>query len=130
MEQQRHRSDFLPRVIVTAIAVWLANVLVPGIRVTSADEWWRQVLIYLAVGAVLALAQIIVKPFLVLFTFLLYILTLGLFGLVVNAWMLLLTDWVSGKLGWGLIVDGFWPAVWGGLVISVATMILSGFLRD
>lgn len=129
MEQRSRSNDFLPRVIVTAIAVWLADVLIPGIRVTAVDEWWRQILIYLVVGAVLALAQIIIKPFLVLFTFVLYILTLGLFGLVVNAWLLLLTGWVSGKLGWGLTVDGFWPAVWAGLVISVASTILSGFLR-
>ena len=122
-------KEFLSRVGVTAIAVWLADALISGIAVTQVDEWWKQVLVYVVVGAVLAVVQMIIKPFVQALTFVLYILTLGLFGVVVNALMLMLCSWFTGHLAWGLTVDGFWPAaVLGGIVISIATSILTAIL--
>lgn len=121
--------EFLTRVGVTAIAVWLADVLIRGISVTQVALWWQQVLIYLLVGAVLALVQMIIKPLVQALTFILYILTLGLFGIVVNALMLMLCSWLTGHLDWGIHVDGFWPAaVLGGIVISIVTMLLTAVL--
>lgn len=121
--------EYLWRSAVTGAAVWLADAMIRGIAVTAVDVWWQQVLVYLVVGAVLAAIQMFVKPFVQVFTFLLYILTLGLFGLVVNALMLMLADWVTNAFSWGLTVDAFWPsAVLGGIVISIATMILTAVL--
>ena len=122
-------KEFLWRSVVSAGAVWVADLLIRGISVTAVAQWWQQVLVYLVVGAVLALVQMIIKPIVAALTFLLYILTLGLFGIVVNALMLLLVDWVTGGFAWGLQVDGFWPAaVLGGIVVSLATMILTAVL--
>ncbi|HCX84032.1 MAG TPA: hypothetical protein DHV14_02615 [Micrococcales bacterium] len=122
-------KEFLWRVGVTAVAVWVADLLVRGIAVTQVEEWWQQVLVYVVVGAVLAIVQMIVKPILQVLTFLLYILTLGLFGIVVNALMLMLCSWLTQSFSWGITVDGFWPsAVLGGIVISIATMILTAVL--
>jgi putative membrane protein len=121
--------EFLWRSVVSAGAVWVADLLLRGISVTEVAQWWQQVLVYLVVGAVLALVQMIIKPIVAALTFLLYVLTLGLFGIVVNALMLLLVDAVTANFAWGLQVDGFWPAaVLGGIVVSVATMILTAVL--
>jgi putative membrane protein len=122
-------KEFLWRSVVSAGAVWVADLLIRGISVTAVAQWWQQVLVYLVVGAVLALVQMIIKPIVAALTFLLYILTLGLFGIVVNALMLLLVDAVTGNFAWGLQVDGFWPAaVLGGIVVSIATSILAAVL--
>lgn len=121
--------EFVWRSVVSAGAVWVADLLLRGISVTEVAQWWQQVLVYLVVGAVLALVQMIIKPIVAALTFLLYVLTLGLFGIVVNALMLLLVDAVTANFAWGLQVDGFWPAaVLGGIVVSVATMILTAVL--
>ncbi|GMA32800.1 phage holin family protein [Litorihabitans aurantiacus] len=122
-------KELLWRSVVSAGAVWVADALIRGISVTEVAQWWQQVLVYLVVGAVLAIVQMIIKPIVAALTFLLYILTLGLFGIVVNALMLMLVSAVTGNFAWGLQVDGFWPAaVLGGIVVSIATMILAAVL--
>ena len=60
----------------------------------------------------------------------LLILTLGLFTLVINAFILWLTSAVSGSIGIGFHVDGFWAAFLGALVVSIVSVLLSIFLRD
>lgn len=122
---------FVVRVAVMSVAVWLADLLLEGMAVTQVTETWQQVAVYALVGFVLTLAHQVIKPLVVVLTFLLYILTLGLFGIVVNALMLLLTSWVTGFFGWGLTVDAFWPtAVFGAVIISIASALLSAILPD
>jgi putative membrane protein len=58
------------------------------------------------------------------------ILTLGLFSLVVNALMLLLTSWLAGKLSLDFHVEGFWAALLGGLIISIVSLALHMVLPD
>jgi len=53
-----------------------------------------------------------------------YILTLGLIGLVVNALLLMLVGWLSDRLGLPFVVDGFWAAFWGAIVITVVSGVL------
>jgi putative membrane protein len=55
----------------------------------------------------------------------LIVLTLGIFTLVINAFMLLVTGWLSSHWGLGFAVSGFWPAFWGGLVIGIVSLTLS-----
>ena len=122
-------KEFLWRSVVSAAAVWLADVMVTGIKVTELTVWWQQILAYLIVGAVLAIVQLVIKPFVTALTFVLYLLTLGLFGVVVSALMLMLVGWVTGHFSWGITVDGFWPSVvLGGIIISIATSILTAVL--
>jgi putative membrane protein len=71
-----------------------------------------------------------VRPVLKILTFPLIILTLGIFALVVNGLMLWLTSRLSGALGLGFHVDGFWPAFWGAVVVSVVSTLLSMMVRD
>ena len=122
-------KEFLWRSVVSAGAVWVADLLIRGISVTEAAVWWQQVLVYLVVGAVLAIVQAIIKPIVQVLTFILYLLTFGLFGVVVNALMLMLVSGVTSNFSWGLHVEQFWPsAVLGGIVVSIAGMILTAVL--
>ncbi|NLG56657.1 MAG: phage holin family protein, partial [Rhodococcus sp.] len=60
----------------------------------------------------------------------LLILTLGLFTLVINALMLMLTAWISSHTDYVITVDGFWAAFWGALIISIVNFVLSALVPD
>jgi putative membrane protein len=84
----------------------------------------------LAVALVFGLLNALVRPLLVLLSCPLLILTLGLFTLIINAVILLLTSALSSSLGIGFHVDGFWAAFLGALVVSIVSILLSIFVRD
>jgi putative membrane protein len=115
---------FLIRLVVNAIAIWVTSLLVPGIEISEAPTTGGQVVVVLVVALVFGLVNAFVKPIVQFLSIPFYILTLGLFTLVVNALMLLLTGWLTSFTHWGLTVDGFWTAVWGGLLISVISWLL------
>ncbi len=119
----------LVRFLVSAVALWLATLVVDGVDV-NASTTTDQVLTILAVAAVFGVVNMFVKPIVMLLSLPLYIITLGLFTFVVNALMLLLTSWIAGKLGVPFEVDGFWDAVLGALVISVVSWLLNVLLPD
>ncbi|MFC5382006.1 phage holin family protein [Aquipuribacter nitratireducens] len=105
-------------VLATALAVWVAVLLVPGIRLDSGtltERVWTLVVVAAVIGVVNAVLQPIAKTV----GCLLYVLTLGLFGLVVNGLLFWLSSWITGRLGLPFEVDGFWAAFWGALVVSV-----------
>jgi putative membrane protein len=79
------------------------------------------------VAGVLALVNALVRPVLTMLTCPLVLLTLGFFTLVINALMLMLTGWLSGRLGLGFAVGGFLPAFWGALIISVVSVLATLF---
>jgi putative membrane protein len=114
---------FLVRVVVNALALAAATWLLAGIRLTDPDPA-RQALTLVLVAAVFGVVNAVVRPVVKLLSLPLIILTLGLMVLVVNALMLLLTGWLSEQLGLGFSVDGFWTAVLGALVVTVATWVL------
>lgn len=109
--------------LATALAVWL----IPGITL-EASSTQEQVLTLVVVAAILGLVNAVVKPLAQTVGFCLIVLTLGLFLLVINALMLLLTSWISAQVGLSFHVDGFWAAFWGALVIAVIGAILGGVL--
>lgn len=116
--------NLLLRWIINAIALGVAATLVRGIYV---DGGW-QVLALTAL--IFGLVNALIRPLVTLLTCPLIILTLGLFTLVVNAGMLLLASWLAGLMGIGFAVDGFWPALWGGLIISIVSAALTMLLKD
>lgn len=115
---------FFIRLLINAAALWVASAIVPGI---SHEGGWVNLLL---VALVFGVLNAVIRPFLTLLSCPLLILTLGLFTLVLNAGMLLLTGAVSQGLGLGFSVAGFWPAFLGGVVISVVSILLSAFVRD
>jgi putative membrane protein len=116
--------QFLIRLSINAVALWVATRVVSGI---SYQGPWT---LLVAVALVFGVLNACVRPLLKIVTFPLLILTLGLFTFVINALMLRLTSWVSGLLGLGFDVAGFWAAFWGGLVVSVVSLMLSIFVSD
>jgi len=115
------------RWIIIAISLVVATWLIPGITISDTNGW-------IAVGvmaAVLGFVNAIIRPILAFFSCGCIVLTMGLFMLVINAVMLLLSSWVATNIfGVGFYVDGFWPALFGSLVISMVSFFLSMFLID
>lgn len=121
---------FLLKVVINAVAIWLATLVLDGLDVVGGDSTGQRVLVFLAVALVFGVVNAIVKPVVKLLSLPLYILTLGLFTLVVNAAMLLLVGWLSEQTEYGLRIDGFWTALVGALIISVASFVMSLAVRD
>lgn len=113
---------FLIRLIITAAALAAAVWLVPGISHTGPA--WHLLLVALVFGLVNAL----VRPLLLTLTCPLIVLTLGIFVLVVNALMLWLTAALADALGFAFYVTGFWPALFGAIVISIISTLLNLFV--
>ena len=84
----------------------------------------------LAVAVIFGLVNAIIRPILKIFTFPLFILTFGLFALVLNGLMLWLTSSLSNVLGLGFHVSGFGPAFWGALVVTLVSTLLGILVRD
>ncbi|MGC5332063.1 phage holin family protein [Micromonospora sp. DT62] len=115
----------------TALAFWLATLLIPGITLDSAsasETVVTLVLVAVIFGVVNAVLQPIIKTVGCGF----YLLTLGLIALVVNGLLFLLTSWIAHQVGLPFHVDGFWPdAVLGALFVGIVTWILGAVLdRD
>ena len=110
---------FIVRVLVNAATIALAAAVVPGIRLEGATP-------ALLAGVVLGLINALVRPVLVVLTFPLTLLTLGLFLLVLNGVCLAATAWLVP----GFDLDGFLPAVLGALLISAVSWMLTAFVSD
>lgn len=117
----------LIRIIITGAAIWLAVWLLPGLELDGPQEFWPTVGVLAIVAIVFGLVNVFVKSVVKVLAFPLYILTLGLLAIVVNALMLMLTAWLTSFLPWTLTIDNFGTAVLGALVIAVATFLLNIF---
>ena len=114
----------LLRLLINAAALWVATRLVPGISYTGDGAS------LFGVALVFGVLNVLIKPILFLLSLPFIIVTLGLFTLVVNAVMLLITAAASDALGLGFFVNGFGPALMGALVVTVVSWGLSMFLSD
>lgn len=117
------------RWLVNSLAVAAATWLVAGISVTAADTTGVVITVAL-VALVLGAVNTFVKPILQVLGGCLVLLTFGLFLLVINALMLMLTSWLAGLFGLGWHVDGFLAAFLGALVISLVSMVLGAPRRQ
>lgn len=122
-------KNFLVKTIVNAGALAAAVWLLDKITLTG-DSTAKKAGTLIVVALIFGVVNFLVKPILKVLTFPLFVLTLGLITLVVNALMLLLTSWVCGKLDLSFHVEGFWTAVLGGLIISVVSWALHLVLPD
>jgi putative membrane protein len=105
--------------LVTAAAMWVAVQIVPGLDFSG--ELWKLLLVAFIFGLINAF----IRPILLIFTLPITIMTLGLFLLVINALLLLLTGAISSDLNLGLTVADFWAALLGSIVISLVGLALS-----
>lgn len=114
---------FLLSVLTGAVALALAAWMFDGITIGGATQN-DQLVTLLVVAAIFGVVNAIVRPIVNVLSIPLYILTLGLFFFVVNALMLMLTSWIAGQLGVPFEVDGFWTAVFGAIVITLASALI------
>ena len=105
--------------ILNAAALWIAAALIPGLDFNGGPGK------LLLVAAVFGVVNSLLRPILTILTCPLIVLTLGLFTLVINALMLLVTGWLSESWNLGFTVSGFGAAFFGGLVVGLVSMLLS-----
>lgn len=123
---------FLGWLVSNAVALAVAAWLIEGIRFTGpssgTEEIKHKLLPLIGVALILGIVSALVKPVLTILSLPIVILTLGLFLLVINAAMLLLTGWLADTLGIGFEVTGFWPAVGGAIIITIVEWFIDKVL--
>ena len=117
----------LVRVVINALALAAATVLLNGISLTATSTTERAFTL-LIVAVIFGLVNAIVKPVMKFFSSCLLLITLGLFILVINGALLLLTSWLADQLGLGWHVDGFETAVLGSIIVSIVSFLVSRFI--
>lgn len=116
----------LLRWLITSVALFVAALIVPGIRVEG-NAW----IVYAVMALVLGLVNAVVRPILKVLSCPLIVLTLGLFVLVINGLTLWLSSLIAVNwLGVGFYVDTFWAALLGALIVSIVSVVLSTLLID
>jgi putative membrane protein len=108
---------FILRLLIGALGLWLASELVPGIVIEGA---WT----LLGAALLLGIVNAVVRPLLVILTLPISVLTLGLFLLVINAATLGLVAWMLD----GFMITGFWPALFGAIIVSLTGWLASYFI--
>jgi putative membrane protein len=122
--------NFALQTVINAVALWVAAWAIPGI--TFGEGSTSQVVTTVVVVALIfGIVNALIKPVLKLVSLPLIILTLGLFVFIVNALMLQLTSWLAGRFDLAFHVQHFfWDAVFGALIITLVSMVLSFVKTD
>ena len=123
---------FLIRTVCTAVALWVATLIVPGIDFVGGSTTAEKIGIALVVAAIFGVVNAFVKPGVQFLAIPFYILTHGLIHIVINALMLELTSWITrNTTGWGIDVgDFFWSAIFGAIVVSVVGWLIALVLPE
>ncbi len=136
---QRHATlegmrAFLIRTVLTAFALWVAVELVPGLSFDfgTLTNSWAKFGVVLLIAVIFGLVNAFIKPVVQVLSIPLYILTLGLIHIIINAFMLEIVAWITNNLtSWGLNVDSFfWAAIFGAVVISIVGWLTDLMLPD
>jgi putative membrane protein len=125
-------KNFLIRVVVNGIALWIAALLLDGIDLAEGEgEWTTKLTTIVLVALVFGVINALIKPIVKLLSLPFIILTLGLFTFVVNAFMLQITEWVSDAVGLSFRIDEFfWDAILGAVVITFVSWVLNVVLPE
>jgi len=113
-------GKFVIRWIISAAAILVTTRVIPGITIEG-----NGIFVALAVAFILGLVNALIRPVLVILSCGCIVVTLGLFMFVVNAASLYIASQISQFFRLGFYIDGFWPAVWGSIVISIVSWVLS-----
>jgi putative membrane protein len=124
------------RLLVNALALWVATLILPGMDVVPGEgfastghDTLNLVIAYAVIGLVFGAVNAVVKPIISLLALPITCLTLGLFTIIINAGMLMLTVWLTSFLPMQVTVDDFWwTAVFAAIIISVVSMLANGVL--
>ena len=123
---------FLIRIVVNAFAIWVVT-LIPALQVSvipfAPGETLQLVLTLLIIALIFALVNTIVGTVIKVLAFPIYILTLGLIGLIINAFLLWLTAWITSFWSFGLRVEDFWWGVLAAIIIWLINWVFGIILR-
>ncbi|SDQ36093.1 phage holin family protein [Thermostaphylospora chromogena] len=117
------------KILAVAAALWVATQLVGGITVSGGTAT-GDALTLIAVALIFGVVNAVLKPIIKTIGCAFYVLTLGLFALVVNAGLMLLTGWIAEQLSLPFHVEGFWAALWGALVVGIVSWLLDLIIPD
>ena len=125
-------GPFLLRAALTGLALWIVTLFVHGISFVGGDTKLQRAGIIFVVAVIFGLVNAFIKPIVQILSIPLYILTLGLIHIVINALMLWITAWITKHTThWGLQIDHFWwTAIWAAIVLSIVSWVLSLVVRD
>ncbi len=125
-------GPFLLRAALTGLALWIVTLFVHGIGFVGGDTKLQRAGIIFVVAVIFGLVNAFIKPIVQILSIPLYILTLGLIHIVINAFMLWITAWITEHTThWGLAIDHFWwTAIWAAIVLSIVSWVLSLVVRD
>jgi putative membrane protein len=120
-------GSFVFRAAVTGLALWVVTLILPGMKFVGGNSTAQTVGIILVVALIFGLVNAFIKPLVQVLSIPLYILTLGLFHVVINALMLWITAWITEHTThWGLQIDHFWwTAIWAAILLSIVGWIFS-----
>ncbi|WEV26583.1 phage holin family protein [Streptomyces sp. 71268] len=121
--------NFVVKTLANAAALWVAIWLLKDITLTG-ENTGRKTVTLILVALLFGLVNFVVKPVVKFLSFPLFLVTLGLFTLVVNALMLMLTSWLADTMDLSFHVDGFGAAFVGALIISIVSWALNAALPD
>ena len=119
----------LLRILVPAAALGVAHLLIAGIQLRGGSDWSKAGTLIL-VALIFGVINAVLKPIIKTVGCALYVLTLGLIGLVVNGLLLWLCSWLAGKLSLPFHITGFWPAFWGAIIVGVVGWLLNLVFDD
>jgi putative membrane protein len=125
---------FLVRLVINAVALWLTTLICAGLSIglhvaSYAPGAGPTILTYLLVALIFGIVNGVIGNLIRIVAFPLYILTLGLLALIVNALLLLLVAWLSSLIGFGLVIDSFWAGFWGAIILAVISFLLALVFR-
>jgi len=121
---------FVIKVLITAVAVWVATLVIPGIHLHTHSTAGK-IGTLLVVALIFGIINAVLKPIAHAVGCLAYAVTFGLIAIVVNGLLFWLTSYVAGKLKVPFHITGFVPAVLGALLVGIVVWVLSLILdRD
>ena len=122
--------EFVVRLLANTVGLWVVDALFDSIsltpRPTSIGTW---IAVYLVIGLLLTLVNLVIKPVVKVLAIPLMILTLGLFALIVNAAMLELLSALSAHTPVALHIDSFGSAIGAGLILAICAAVVSRPLK-
>jgi putative membrane protein len=120
-------GPFLFRAALTGFALWVVTLLVPGMRFVGGDSTLQRIGIIFVVAVIFGLVNEFIKPVVQILSIPLYIVTIGLIHIVINAFMLWITAWITEHTTkWGLQIDHFWwTAIWAAILLSIVSWLVS-----
>lgn len=118
----------LVKLVITAFALWLSTKIIPGVSL-NASSATNGVITLVVVALIFGIVNAVLKPVAKVLGCLAYAVTLGLISVVVNGLLFWLTSFIAGKLSLPFHISGFWPAVFGALLVGLVGWLLSLILE-